>query len=79
MGRYPTMKFRVSYNNLSRSPEIIAEINDTASKKKTLGQRLAADYWDFIPNGSEEEESLVNRRLSLSQVALSTLICLLLF
>ncbi|XP_057449930.1 DNA-directed RNA polymerase IV subunit 1 isoform X2 [Lotus japonicus] len=68
MGRYPTMKFRVSYNNLSRSPEIISEINDTASKKKTLGQRLAADYWDFIPNGSEEEESLVNRRLSLSQV-----------
>ncbi|KAK7317076.1 hypothetical protein RJT34_01003 [Clitoria ternatea] len=70
LGRYPTMKFRVSSNDLFRRTAIIVEINDNASKKKkSLGRRVPDDYWDFIPNDGQQEENCVNRRvLSPDQV-----------
>ncbi|KAJ1416079.1 RNA polymerase, alpha subunit [Sesbania bispinosa] len=70
MDRYPTMKFRVSSNDLFRRTAIIVEVNDKApKKKKTSGQGLPGDYWDFIPRDAQQEESYVNRRvLSPAQV-----------
>nr|KYP67245.1 DNA-directed RNA polymerase II subunit RPB1 [Cajanus cajan] len=63
------MKFRVSSNDLFRRTAIIVEANDKASKKRTLGRGLPADYWDFIPYDAQQEESYVNRRvLSPGQV-----------
>ncbi|XP_027361635.1 DNA-directed RNA polymerase IV subunit 1 [Abrus precatorius] len=62
-GRYPAMKFRVSSNDLFRRTAIIVDINDKASKKKPLARRLPADYWDFIPNDGQQEETCVNRRV----------------
>ncbi|KAL2348086.1 hypothetical protein Fmac_002086 [Flemingia macrophylla] len=68
MGRYPTMKFRVSSNDFFRRTAIIVEANDKASKKRTLGRGLPADYWGFIPYDAQQEESLNKRVLSPAQV-----------
>lgn len=75
MCRYPTMKFRVSSSDLFRRTAIIAEINDKAPKKKSLGLGLPDDYWDIIPGDAQQEESCIkpNRRvLSPTQVLLPT-------
>ncbi|RDX61404.1 DNA-directed RNA polymerase IV subunit 1, partial [Mucuna pruriens] len=64
MGRYPSMKFRVSSNDLYRRTAIIVEVNDKPSKKKTLGRKLPDDYWDFIPyDAQQEENNVINRRI----------------
>ncbi|KAK7309001.1 hypothetical protein RJT34_05393 [Clitoria ternatea] len=70
LARYPSVKFRVSSSDLFRGTAIIVEINEhTSKKKKSLGRRVPADYWDFIPNGAQQEENCVNRRvLSPDQV-----------
>ncbi|XP_047156504.1 DNA-directed RNA polymerase IV subunit 1 isoform X2 [Vigna umbellata] len=68
MGRYPSMKFKFSSNDLYKRTAIIVEVNDKVSKK-TLGRSLPADYWDFIPYDAQQEENYVNRRvLSPGQV-----------
>lgn len=74
MGRYPTMKFRVSSNDFFRRTAIIVEVNDVALKKKrNLGRGLPADYWDFILGDAQQEENHANRMvLSPVQVALPT-------
>ncbi|XP_012574546.1 DNA-directed RNA polymerase IV subunit 1 isoform X2 [Cicer arietinum] len=62
MGRYPTMKFRVSSNDFFRRTAIIVEVNDVALKKKrNLGRGLPADYWDFILGDAQQEENHANR------------------
>ncbi|KAK7252639.1 hypothetical protein RIF29_36728 [Crotalaria pallida] len=71
MVRYPTMKFRVSSNDLYRRTAIIAEITDKAPKKKSFGLGLPDDYWDVIPADAQQDESCTksNRRvLSPSQI-----------
>ncbi|TKY70899.1 DNA-directed RNA polymerase IV subunit 1 [Spatholobus suberectus] len=73
MGRYPTMKFRVSSNDLFRRTAIIVEVNDKASKKKTLGRGLPSDYWDFIPCDAQQEENTAKRRV-LSPVQVISLL-----
>ncbi|BAU00511.1 hypothetical protein VIGAN_10211300 [Vigna angularis var. angularis] len=68
MGRYPSMKFKFSSNDLYKRTAIIVEVNDKVSKK-TLGRSLPADYWDFIPYDAQQEENYLNRRvLSPGQV-----------
>ncbi|XP_019445104.1 PREDICTED: DNA-directed RNA polymerase IV subunit 1-like isoform X1 [Lupinus angustifolius] len=71
MVRYPTMKFRVSSNDLYRRTAIIAEVNDKAPKKKSFCLGLPDDYWDIIPVDAQQDESCIksNRRvLSPAQV-----------
>ncbi|KAG2375709.1 DNA-directed RNA polymerase IV subunit 1 DNA-directed RNA polymerase D subunit 1 [Vigna angularis] len=62
MGRYPSMKFKFSSNDLYKRTAIIVEVNDKVSKK-TLGRSLPADYWDFIPYDAQQEENYLNRRV----------------
>ncbi|GAB2274023.1 hypothetical protein Dimus_008792 [Dionaea muscipula] len=60
--RYPTMRFKVSSNDLFRRTAIIVE---------TLGNNLPDDYWDFIPKDRLLDTSLnrSNRRvLSHAQI-----------
>ncbi|GAB2265306.1 hypothetical protein Dimus_000370, partial [Dionaea muscipula] len=54
--RYPTMRFKVSSNDLFRRTAVIVE---------TLGNNLPDDYWDFIPKDRLLDASLnrSNRRV----------------
>lgn len=73
MGWYPTMKFKVSSNEIFSRTAIIAEISETLPKsnKKRSKKKLAADYWNIIPKDDQQDENAVkpNRRvLSHAQV-----------
>ncbi|GAB4834331.1 hypothetical protein Ancab_032585 [Ancistrocladus abbreviatus] len=60
--KYPSMRFKVSSNDLFRRTAIIVE---------SLGNILPEDYWDFIPKDQQQEESIgrSNRRvLSHAQI-----------
>ncbi|XP_019421599.1 PREDICTED: DNA-directed RNA polymerase IV subunit 1-like isoform X1 [Lupinus angustifolius] len=75
MVRYPTMKFRVSSNDLYRRTAIIAEVNDKAPKKKTFGLGLPDDYWDIIPADAQQEDGCTkSNRMVLSPAQVYSLL-----
>ncbi|KAE9606928.1 putative DNA-directed RNA polymerase [Lupinus albus] len=75
MVRYPTMKFRVSSNDLYRRTAIIAEVNDKAPKKKSFALGLPDDYWDIIPADAQQEEGCTkSNRMVLSPVQVGSLL-----
>ncbi|KAM3749151.1 hypothetical protein ACB098_05G160900 [Castanea mollissima] len=70
---YPTVKFKVSTNELFKKSAIIVEVNERLPKKSQTEslRSLPADFWDFIPKDDNQEESNLkpNRRvLSHAQV-----------
>ena len=67
------MKFKVSSKELFRKSAIIVEVNEKLPKKfqKKSFRGLTADFWDFIPEDEQEEESHLKpniRVLSHAQV-----------
>ncbi|KAI3501223.1 hypothetical protein L1887_29087 [Cichorium endivia] len=58
---YPPMKFKVSTKDVFGKTAIIAE----SSRKLISGKSLPPDYWDFVPNDPQQDESLSagNRRV----------------
>ena len=71
---YPTVKFKVSTNELFKKSAIIVEVNEKLPKKSQTEslRSLPADFWDFIPKDDNQEESNLkpNRMvLSHAQVA----------
>lgn len=70
------MKFKVLSEDIFRLSAIMVEVNENVLRKfqKRRKEALPADYWDFLPKDSHQEESGTrpNRRiLSHAQVALS--------
>ncbi|KAL5554870.1 hypothetical protein UlMin_037106 [Ulmus minor] len=64
--RYPTMKFKVSTDDIFKKSAIIVEVNENR-----LRGALPADYWNFIPPDPQLEESFMKphkRVLSHAQV-----------
>nr|XP_043606591.1 DNA-directed RNA polymerase IV subunit 1 [Erigeron canadensis] len=60
---YPPLKFKVSTKDVFGKSAIIAEIR--SSKKLISDKSLPHDYWDFVPNDPQQEESFstFNRRV----------------
>lgn len=70
---YPPMKFKVLSEDIFRLSAIMVEVNENVLRKfqKRRKEALPADYWDFLPKDSHQEESGTrpNRRiLSHAQV-----------
>ncbi|CAK9173084.1 unnamed protein product [Ilex paraguariensis] len=71
---YPTMRFKVSSNDMFAKTAIIAEVREQLPKKfrnKSFGGGVASDYWDIIPHDGQQDESFLkpNKRvLSHAQV-----------
>ncbi|KAJ8769723.1 hypothetical protein K2173_005929 [Erythroxylum novogranatense] len=71
---YPTIKFKISSNDIFRKTAIVAEIGENLlkqSSRKAPKRKLAADFWDIIPKDEQQDENDIkpNKRvLSHAQV-----------
>lgn len=60
-GKFPYIRFKLSTNDLFRKTAIVVELNERPQSKFQID-----DFWDFIPNDIQVEESVNRNRRVLS-------------